>query len=272
MRRRLVLFGGGLKPPRALSQFVDWAGGPRNARILAISWASEEPYASQDSFNDELREYGVLQVEASYCAPSSEAEKDAFVAQLANATGVFFSGGDQNVILRVLQDQAITKRLRQCYDAGVVFAGTSAGMAILSPLCITGDVDPTRLGAGAVTTSEGLGLLADTIVDQHFLKRQRQNRLFGLALEHPDKLCIGVDEDAALAVVDNRYAEAHGKANQVLMIRSQGGPGFLGVTLLGDGQRFDLKSRKHVSGSLSSSSAFESEGPALLDAERVPVA
>ncbi len=71
--------------------------------------------------------------------------------------------------------------LKLRYDAGTVFGGTSAGAAIMSSQMITGEGDFTVIDGKKVQTSLGLGLLPDdVIVDQHFIKRQRQNRLFGL--------------------------------------------------------------------------------------------
>jgi cyanophycinase-like exopeptidase len=48
---------------------------------------------------------------------------------------------------------------------------------------MTGDGDFTVIDGRKVDTREGLCLLPGTIVDQHFLKRQWENRLFGLILD-----------------------------------------------------------------------------------------
>jgi cyanophycinase len=51
-----------------------------------------------------------------------------------------------------------------------------------------------------VVVANGLGLLDNAIVDQHFLRRRRHNRLISVVLEHPSMLAIGVDESTALVV------------------------------------------------------------------------
>jgi cyanophycinase len=241
MHRRLVLFGGGSKPPKALKQFVEWAGGPQG-KILVVSWASQEPHLGSTQFLNELLEYKVQNTDISLTIPRTTREKAIFLNQLANATGIFFTGGDQSKLLKGLKALSVTRALKQAYNSGMAFAGTSAGMAIVSPICITGDRSYDR----------GLGLLDHTIVDQHFIKRKRHDRLFGLANKYPDKLCIGVDEDAALAVVGNRFVKAFGQTrpeNQIHLIDPKNArPGFMGVTVINDQEQFDLRQKKFISG------------------------
>ncbi|MCV5111842.1 hypothetical protein OFM52_31795, partial [Escherichia coli] len=56
-----------------------------------------------------------------------------------------------------------------------------------------------------------MGLIEDVIFDQHFLVRQRHNRLFGLLIRFPDALGIGIDEDTAVLIEDNRRLTVVGK-------------------------------------------------------------
>ena len=119
----------------------------------------------------------------------------------------------------------------------------AAGTAIMSNDMITGEGDFTVIDAKKVETSLGLGLLpASVIVDQHFIKRQRQNRLFGLILRDKSKFGVGIDEDTALLVVDNRYAEVLG-ANQVMTVDPRP-DGSLTVRLFHSGDVVDLQKRK----------------------------
>jgi cyanophycinase len=159
------------------------------------------------------------------------------------ATGIFFGGGDQGRIMDVLQDRELADALRDRYRQGVVFGGTSAGTAVMSNLMITGASDPTVVDGRSVEVRAGLGLLPGVILDQHFLKRQRQNRLFGLVLDHPRLLGVGVDEGTALAVTDNRHAEVVGPGS-VMMVDAVVGTDDLVVSLVRPGETFDLRTRR----------------------------
>ncbi len=247
---RLIIVGGGTRPVAALSRFVEWAGKDR-ARILVISWATEDPQASLKGIVKDFAPYRTAVIEQAPNAPLTSATREKFLSQLKDATGVFFTGGDQVKIMNVLKDVALAEALRERYRAGVVFGGTSAGTAIMSRRMITGEGDLTVIDGNKVLTSEGLGLLpASVIVDQHFIKRQRENRLFGLVLQDPAALGLGIDEGTALIVTDNRYAEVVG-ASQVMLIEARGRDAALLIQLFKPGEKIDLLKRESKSSSMS---------------------
>jgi cyanophycinase len=230
-----------------MARFVAWAGGP-SARILVIPWASAEPKESCEAIFEELRPhapdettcgpYATLDAQGK-AAPLDEAKKAEFHAQLSKATGVFFTGGDQSRIMDALADSALLTALRLRYAAGVVFGGTSAGSAIMSPTMITGDGDFTVIDAEQVQVRPGLALLPGVIVDQHFVKRQRENRLFGLVLRHQGLRGVGIDEGTALLVTGEWKAEVVGSGPVVLVDAL--GPDRLVLTLVRPGQQVDLR-------------------------------
>ena len=104
----------------------------------------------------------------------------------------------------------------------------------MSARMITGEGDFTVIDGDKVEVRPGLGLLEGVIVDQHFVKRQRENRLFGLVLKHPEERGVGIDEDTALLVTGGRYAEVVGKGPVMLVDAT--GPDRLAITLLRAGQ------------------------------------
>ena len=243
---RLVIVGGGNRPTEAMARFVLWAGGA-TSRLLVVPWASIEPKESCEAILGELRPHAPG---AAACAPLAPLDakgkagrldapsRDRFLLDLAAATGVFFTGGDQARIMDVLADADLLRAVRARYAAGAVFGGTSAGAAIMSLRMITGEGDFTVIDGDQVEVREGLGLLPGTIVDQHFVKRQRENRLFGLVLKHREERGVGIDEDTAILVTGGRHAEVVGKG-PVLLVDAVG-PDSLQVTLLRSGQSVDL--------------------------------
>jgi cyanophycinase len=140
---------------------------------------------------------------------------------------------------------------------GAVIAGTSAGAAVMSKKMITGnqkkhpgsDAGFVTIEAANIETTEGLGLLPDVIIDQHFIKRQRLNRLVAASIENPDYLCVGIDESTAV-IVDGDEATVTGES-QVVVIKNTGGnemvkDGLLGISGLKlsiylPGQKFKLR-------------------------------
>jgi cyanophycinase len=80
-------------------------------------------------------------------------------------------------------------------------------------------------------------------VDQHFVKRQRENRLFGLILAHPELLGVGIDEGSALVVRDGRFGEVVG-SSPVMLVDGARDKGALVVRLARPGQTIDLRERR----------------------------
>lgn len=98
--------------------------------------------------------------------------------------------------------------IRDAYKEGAMIAGTSAGAAMMSQMMITGDeykhpeytgyfrsIEPDNM-----EVIEGLGLLRNVIIDQHFIVRMRMNRLMTVIAERPGSIGLGIDESTAVYV------------------------------------------------------------------------
>ena len=251
-QQKLVAIGGGKRPPEAISRFVKWAGAEKS-KILIITWASSVPQESFDGIKKDFTAYKIASFENAPIAPLTDTTRREFLAQLKIATAVFFTGGDQNRIMDVLRDVELYAALRERYAAGVVFGGTSAGTAAMTTPMITGEANLKIIDGAKVGTRHGLGLLPNTVLDQHFIVRQRENRLFGLILSSPTLLGIGIDEDMALLVEDNRLAEVVGDT-QIMFVDAHRRKGAMLIHLLKAGERFDLKKRKMISKAKSAAS------------------
>lgn len=243
-QERLILIGGGDRTKDVLTKLAEWTGDEKS-KILVITWASGVPGESFEAFKSDFEKISKITLENAPLRPLDGAAKVKFLQQLKEASGVFFTGGDQNRVMEVLQDESLLKALREKYKSGTVFAGTSAGTAIMSPLMITGEGDFTAIDGAKVETKNGIGLLPDVIVDQHFIKRQRYNRLIGLIIKNPQLLGIGIDEDTAFAVRDNRFAEVLGNSG-VMIFDAEKSVNPINLFYLKTGEKFDLKKRKMI--------------------------
>src|SRR5581483_11523244 len=143
----------------------------------------------------------------------AQATTDSVAHLLDDATGVWFIGGDQNKLIAALRGTKTDSAMHARYRAGAVIAGTSAGAAVMSATMITGDErhpggarpDSSTGGfmtiaRGDIVTDSGFAFLRDAIVDQHFLRRKRHNRLISVVLEDTPHLAAGIDESTALIV------------------------------------------------------------------------
>ncbi|HEX6059047.1 MAG TPA: cyanophycinase [Gemmatimonadaceae bacterium] len=209
VRGHLFIVGGGPRPDTLMRRFVELAGGPGRARIVVFGMASADTGAGSYAANG-LRRLGADAV--ALTIGREEAMRDSVARLLDGATGVWFGGGDQSRLTAAIGGTPVETAIHRLYVGGAVVGGTSAGAAVMSAIMITGD---ERRPGGArpdtslafvtidrenIVTTRGLGLLPGTIVDQHFLRRRRHNRLMSLALEHPSLVAVGIDESTAIQV------------------------------------------------------------------------
>jgi cyanophycinase len=136
-QERLIVIGGGRRPPESIARFTEWAGAEK-ARILIVTWASGVPGESFEAIKNDFDAERLAAFENAPLAPLDAAGRERFLVQLEAATGVFFTGGDQNRIMDVLRDETLYRALREKYRGGAVFGGTSAGAAVLSDPMMTG--------------------------------------------------------------------------------------------------------------------------------------
>lgn len=243
VQRRAVLVGGGPRPAGAVRAFVEWSGGAR-ARIVIIPWASEEQAESAEALAVELRAHGAMQIESLVLDTPADAATRKSV--LRDATGIFMTGGDQRRLMDVIDGAGLGDLLRERYRAGCVFAGTSAGTAAMAATMITGDGDFEVIDGSRVETRAGIGVLPAILVDQHFIRRSRQNRLIGLVLMHPALAGVGIDEGTAAFVTNERRLEVVGPGQVVVVDarratrRTARTGADLRLHVLGNGMRFDL--------------------------------
>lgn len=241
-QQRLLVIGGGERPPEAIKRFVDWSGGMK-ANILVITWASGVPNESFESLKKQFLDAGAAKIVHAPTSPLDISKRTALLSEIANADGIFFSGGDQNRIMDVLADEELLRLMKAKYNAGVPFGGTSAGAALMSDPMMTGDADLKILDGKKVGIRKGLGLIPNVIFDQHFLIRQRHNRLFGLVIEDPRMLGVGIDEDTAVLIEDNKRLTVSGKT-QVMFVHSKNGRQPFLLSFLSNGDKFDLVKRR----------------------------
>jgi cyanophycinase len=150
-------------------------------------------------------------------ADRAQAAEPQVAAILQEATGIFFTGGDQLRITAVLGGTAGERAIRRAHLRGAVVAGTSAGASAMSSTMIVGgrsDASPRR---EIVRMSPGLGLLPELVIDQHFAQRGRLSRLLAAVGQNPGLLGIGVDEDTAFVVDDADILTVVGSATVTVL-------------------------------------------------------
>lgn len=206
----LLIIGGNGTTDDIVTRAVAIAGGPAG-RVVVFPQASELAETSDNAVKM-WTEAGVGQAVAADVKKPEQA-----IALVKQATFIWFPGGDQTRLMKALEGTGIPEAIRARHEGGALIGGTSAGAAVMSRVMITGDAfDLQSITAAKTDTRSGIGLFPEAIVDQHFLKRQRMNRLISAVLDHPDLVGIGIDETTAIFVTGKRF-EVLGKSSVVVI-------------------------------------------------------
>jgi cyanophycinase len=226
----LVIVGGGKVPDDARKEFVRLAGKDK-AKLVVIPTASATADDAKEDFTKAWEDLKPASVVVLHTRDKKTADSADFVKPLADATGVWFGGGDQAKLTAAYRGTLVEKELQKLHARGGVIGGTSAGAAVMSDVMIEGGTDAAKFGVG-------FGFLPGFIVDQHFVARKRQARLEGAVARHPDHVGVGIDEGTAL-VVEKRSMKVMGESSvTVLLAKGTGRPPLAEVVTKPENPRF----------------------------------
>jgi len=221
---KLFIIGGGKKPQEMLKNLAHISGVDSSGYVVILPMSSSVPDTSGYYIQKDFRGVDITKT-AVFNMQAEDAMTKAKIDSIRNAQLIYITGGNQNTFMEIAKHTPLIPAIQHAYKNGATIAGTSAGAAMMSKDMITGDEfkHPEYTGnfrtieADNMEVEQGLGLIQSAIIDQHFIKRMRMNRLITVILEHPDKVGIGIDESTAILVKDN-HAKIFG-VGQVVVFR-----------------------------------------------------
>ena len=256
----LFVIGSG-RPEGIMRKYIEQAEKVNSGKIVIFPMSSSDPEESGKWHVEQLQKFGAKDVEY-HVLTKEESLKEGSTSILDNVGGVYFSGGDQTRLADALVDTPVHRRLLEIYEKGGVIGGSSAGAAVMSEIMITGEekreVESGHefeiIKASNIVTEEGFGFMKTAIVDQHFVRRKRHNRLISLIAENPKLLGIGIDEGTGIIVKPDNTFEGAGDRNVIIYDATKASinikpdqtiSGYnLVMHILKPGDSFDLKARR----------------------------
>jgi cyanophycinase len=142
-----------------------------------------------------------------------------YIERIRKADGVMFSGGDQLRLTSIFGGTEIYQILHDRYqeEDNFVIAGTSAGaMAMSNTMIYQGKSDLAHL-KGEVKLTTGLAFVGNVIIDSHFDKRGRFNRLAQAVASNPQCTGIGLGEDTGVVITHGNQLEVVGSGAVVIV-------------------------------------------------------
>ncbi|RYY54153.1 MAG: cyanophycinase [Chitinophagaceae bacterium] len=220
---KLFIIGGGDRAPALMATMIREAGLGPTDYIAVLPMSSGEPDTSFFYFKksiDVIGKYTIVNLAFNSGNVGSRSRLDS----LEKSKLVFITGGDQSRFMKLVLNTPVYASIHKAYANGAMIAGTSAGAAVMSEHMVTGRqlrgdsvVRETisSLRAENIEFKPGLALLTNAVIDQHFIKRSRYNRMLSALQAYPKLACIGIDEATAI-VVSGKNVKVEG-VGQVIM-------------------------------------------------------
>ena len=202
-----------------LERFVSVSGG-RDADIVVIPTASRL-HETGPRYQKLFGEIGAARVDVMDFDTRRDCHEAGRLERLAQATGIFFTGGNQLRLTTLLGGTPVAKLVRTRSAHGVTVGGTSAGASILSEHMIAFGDEGSSVISGSVRLAPGLGLTNRFIIDQHFRQRDRLGRLLTALAYNPFAIVIGLDEDTAAFIGPDETVEVEGSGGVTIVDASE---------------------------------------------------
>jgi cyanophycinase len=217
---------------RILARFVRESGGSQ-ADIVVIPTASRL-HETGPRYERLFMEIGAARVTVMDFDTRRDCHEAGRLERLAEASGVFFTGGNQLRLTTLLGGTPVAKVIRAGNARGVTVGGTSAGASILSEHMIAFGDDGSSAISGSVRLAPGLGLTNRFVIDQHFRQRDRLGRLLTALAYNPFAVGIGLDEDTAAFIGPDNSLEVEGSGAVTVVDASE--VAFTSMDLVDEGQ------------------------------------
>jgi cyanophycinase len=191
-----------------LERFVRVSGGSE-ADIVVIPTASRLRETGP-RYEKLFGELGAARVTSMDFDTRRDCQEPGRLERIEQATGIFFTGGNQLRLTTLLGGTPVAKLVRARNAQGATVGGTSAGASILSEHMIAFGDEGSSVVSGSVRLAPGLGLTNRFIIDQHFTQRDRLGRLITALTYNPFAVGIGLDEDTAVFIGPDETVEVEG--------------------------------------------------------------
>jgi cyanophycinase len=256
-RGYLIPIGGAerrVRDPIILRRFISLCG--ERPRIAIIPSASRDA-GMGDRYGHAFGGFGADESWILNFNHRSDCQRSDWLEKIERADGIFFAGGNQSRLARLLNGTDAADAIRAAYAGGTHVAGTSAGASYMSSHMIASGDEGAIPRARMAAMGRGLGLANGLIIDQHFRQRSRLGRLLSTLAYDPAALGLGLDEATAAFIDPDDMLEVVGRGAATIVDGSdleyswvgkdEGDPlSLVGVRLhvLLDGARFDLTERR----------------------------
>jgi cyanophycinase len=200
---KLIIVGGGSMPDSLFEFFAAHCGGKNEPIVYIPTATKDEKYIQEGGHLVKFTSRGFTNLSTIHTRDQAKADAPEHIALMKKAKGIFFGGGDQDLIAEAYGGTQLYQEMLALLDRGGVIMGTSAGATIMGALLVGGDArkDLTK----TYTFKPAFSFIQNVDIDQHVLVRNRQFDLIPVIESNPTHLGVGIDEATAIIVEGNQF-------------------------------------------------------------------
>ncbi len=212
-RNRLTFFELGI-----LKTIISIIREDEEPRVEVVTTASSIPDEVAANYIDAFSKLGCENVGHFRIRNREDAANPEYLKRLRECNCIMFSGGNQLRLSSIFGGTEFLTILKQRFaEEHFVIGGTSAGaMAMSNTMIYEGNATTAHL-KGEIKITTGLGLLYNVIIDTHFDKRGRFNRLAQAVAANPGAIGIGIGEDTGIVVTNGVHIKVVGSGTVVII-------------------------------------------------------
>ena len=148
-----------------------------------------------------------------------DANSVSILKKLKTADIIYFSGGHPGFLLETFKDTEAWNVILNLYQQGIILAGSSAGAMIFGNYVLANAQESFDRGIEPIWV-KGFNLVPYTIFPHYDWVQKNKQELFKKVLDSAPKYVreswMGIDEDTALIISDNKKVELYGKGNLII--------------------------------------------------------
>jgi cyanophycinase len=164
---------------------LDLSGGLNNARVVVMTVATDDPEDAERRYAELFERLKFKNFEVVNIADRSEAYDEPMLEKIKNATGLYFTGGNQLHVTALTGGTPLHRLILEKFSDGLTIGGTSAGAMMMSSSTLLSGASDTAPGHQSVELAPGMNLVENTIIDTHFSQRGRHGRLLSSVAHNP---------------------------------------------------------------------------------------
>ena len=244
---KLIIIGGGDIPDSLFTFFANYCGGKDQPIVYIPTATSDEEYINEGGHLVKFTSRGFTNLSTIHTRDKIKADDPKNIELIKKAKGIFFGGGDQDLIAAAYGGTQLYNEFIALLERGGVIMGTSAGATIMGSLLVGGDArkDLTK----PFPFQPAFSFVKNMAIDQHVLVRNRQFDLIPVIENYPNNLGVAIDESTAI-IVEAGFFKVWGLSYALIYDpidwakqKKEWGKVIKPFKMLGTGQGYDFRTR-----------------------------